>query len=123
VVVRAGGWVGAERGGGAAAGRGAATLVFELEEAAGMEGEVTDERGEPVGGARVVVRSRDGQVLADTKTTADGRWSAPDLPEGDVVVEAVPPTALAAILAPVTVESDVRRGHVTREVDLRFDRL
>jgi len=71
----------------------------------------------------VVVRSRDGQVLADTRTTADGRWSVPDLPEGDVTVEAVPPTALAAILAPVTVESDVRRGHVTREVDLRFDRL
>ena len=36
---------------------------------------------------------------------------------------AVAPAALAAILAPVTVESDVRRGHVTREVDLRFDRL
>lgn len=122
VVVRAGGWVGqsqtVER-----PDDGQAMLVFELDEAAGMEGEVTDERGEPVGGARVVVRSRDGQVLADTRTAADGRWSAPDLPEGDVVVEAVPPAALAAILAPVTVESDVRRGHVTREVDLRFDRL
>ena len=88
-----------------------------------MEGEVTDERGEPVGGARVRVRSRDGATLAETKTTADGRWSVPDLPEGDVVVEAIPPPALAEILAPVTVESDVRRGHVTREVDLRFDRL
>lgn len=122
VTIRAGGWVGqsqvVER-----PEEGSAEMVFELEEASGMEGEVTDERGEPVGGARIVVRSRDGQVLADTKTTADGRWSAPDLPEGDVVVEAVPPAALGAILAPVTVESDVRRGHVTREVDLRFDRL
>ena len=122
VLVRAGGWV-AQSQVVARPEAGPAALVFELDEAAGMEGEITDERGEPVGGARVVVRSRDGQVLADTKTTADGRWSAPDLPEGDVVVEAVPPTAMAAILAPVTVESDVRRGHVTREVDLRFDRL
>ena len=122
VVVRAGGWV-AQSQVVARPDGGQGTLVFELDEAAGMEGEITDERGEPVGGARVVVRSRDGQVLADTRTTADGRWSVPDLPEGDVTVEAVPPTALAAILAPVTVESDVRRGHVTREVDLRFDRL
>ena len=122
VAVRAGGWVGQSQVVARPDG-GQGTLVFELDEAAGMEGEITDERGEPVGGARVVVRSRDGQVLADTRSAADGRWSVPDLPEGDVTVEAVPPTALAAILAPVTVESDVRRGHVTREVDLRFDRL
>ncbi|MBL8976144.1 MAG: carboxypeptidase regulatory-like domain-containing protein, partial [Myxococcales bacterium] len=103
---------------------GAASLVFELDEAAGMEGEVTDERGEPVGGARVLIHSADGSaLLAETRTTADGRWSVPDLPEGDVRVEAIPPAALAAILAPVAMDSDVRRGHVTREVDLRFDRL
>lgn len=123
VVVRAGGWVAQseaiERPEG-----GTAALVFELDEAAGMEGEVTDERGEPVGGARVLVRSVDGSaLLAETKTTADGRWSVPDLPEGDVRVEAIPPAALASILAPVAMDSDVRRGHVTREVDLRFDRL
>lgn len=123
VVVRAGGWVAQseviERPEG-----GAATLVFELDEAAGMEGEVTDERGEPVGGAQVLVRSADGSaLLAETRTTADGRWSVPDLPEGDVRVEAIPPAALAEILAPVAMDSDVRRGHVTREVDLRFDRL
>ncbi len=123
VWVRAGGWVAQgeviERPEG-----GAATLVFELDEAAGMEGEVTDERGEPVGGAWVRVHSSDGSaLLAETKTTADGRWSVPDLPEGDVRVEAIPPAALASILAPVAMDSDVRRGHVTREVDLRFDRL
>ncbi|MBK7824404.1 carboxypeptidase-like regulatory domain-containing protein [Nannocystis sp.] len=123
VVVRAGGWVAQseliER-----PASGAATLVFELDEAAGMEGEITDERGEPVGGARVLVRSADGStLLAEAKTTADGRWSVPDLPEGDVRVEAIPPPALAEILAPVAMDSDVRRGHVTREVDLRFDRL
>ncbi len=123
VVVRAGGWV-AQSEVIDRPDSGEAELVFELDEAAGMEGEVMDERGEPLGGAQVIVRTRDGEtVLAETQTTADGHWSVPDLPEGDVTVEASPPPALAAILAPVTVESDVRRGHVTREVDLRLDRL
>lgn len=102
---------------------GPATLVVDLDEAAGIEGTVIDERGEPVGGARVLVRGESGAVLADVKTAADGRWSAADLPEGDVTVEAIPPTGLADLLAPVTLRTDVRRGHVTREVDLRFDRL
>ncbi len=122
VMVRAGGWVGQ----GETVARpasGEASLRFELDEAAGMEGEVADERGEPVGGARVQILSREGATLAETMTTADGRWSVPDLPEGDVVVEAIPPPALAEILGPVTVESDVRRGYVTRDVDLRLDRL
>jgi len=120
--VRAGGWVGQ----GEAVARpasGEASLRFELDEAAGMEGEVADERGEPVGGARVRILNRDGASLAEVMTTADGHWSAPDLPEGDVVVEAIPPPALSEILGPVTVESDVRRGYVTRDVDLRLDRL
>lgn len=122
VQVRAGGWVGQ----GETVARpasGEAGLNFELDEAAGMEGEVADERGEPVGGARVRILSREGATLAETRTTADGRWSVPDLPEGDVVVEAIPPPALAEILGPVTVDSDVRRGFVTRDVDLRLDRL
>ena len=122
VLVRAGGWVGQ----GEAVARpasGEASLRFELDEAAGMEGEVADERGEPVGGARVRILSREGETLAETMTTADGGWSVPDLPEGDVVVEATPPPALAEILGPVTVKSDVRRGYVTHDVDLRLDRL
>lgn len=99
-------------------------LVVDLDEASGIEGTVTDERGAPVGGATVVVRTRDGSaVLAEVRTAADGRWSAADLPEGDVEVEAIPPAGLADLLAPVTLRSDVRRGFVTREVDLRFDRL
>lgn len=123
VRVRAGGYVGAEqavrRPGG-----GRETLVVDLDEASGIEGTVTDERGEPVGGATVVVRTRDGSaVLAEVRTAVDGRWSAADLPEGDVEVEAIPPAGLADLLAPVTLRSDVRRGYVTREVDLRFDRL
>ncbi len=122
VLVRAGGWVGQGESVARPA-SGEASLRFELDEAAGMEGEVADERGEPVGGARVRILSRDGATLAEVMTTADGRWSAPDLPAGDVVVEAIPPPALSEILGPVTVDSDVRRGHVTRDVDLRLDRL
>lgn len=102
----------------------AGTLVLDLEEAAGLDGEVTDERGEPVANARVVVRTRDGHtVLAETTTDTEGRWSIEGLSEGDVMVEAIPPAGLDALLAPVTLQTDVRRGHVTREVDLRFDRL
>lgn len=103
---------------------GRAAQVFDLEEASGIEGRVIDERGEAVGGARVVLRAREGgTVLAEVTTAADGRWSAEGLPEGDVEIEAIPPAALADLLAPVTLQSDVRRGHITREVDLRFDRL
>ncbi len=103
---------------------GRAALVVDLDEASGIEGTVTDERGEPVGGAQVVVRTRDGSaVLAEVRTGVDGRWSVADLPAGDVEVEAIPPAGLADLLAPVTLRSDVRRGFVTRQVDLRFDRL
>ncbi|MFY0535340.1 hypothetical protein [Nannocystis pusilla] len=70
------------------------------------------------------MRTRDGNtVLAETTTDTEGRWSIEGLPEGDVTVEAIPPPGLAELLAPVTLQTDVRRGHVTREVDLRFDRL
>jgi protocatechuate 3,4-dioxygenase beta subunit len=123
VRVEAPGWVGAS----ASVTRpedGQATLVLDLDEAAGLDGEVLDERGEPVAGARLIVRTRDGNtVLAETTTDTEGRWSVEGLPEGYVSVEAIPPPGLADLLAPVTLQTDVRRGHVTREVDLRFDRL
>src|SRR5690606_11802339 len=102
----------------------AGSLVLDLDEAAGLDGEVTDERGEPVASARIVVRTRDGSVArAETTTDTEGRWSVEGVPEGDVMVEAVPPPGLDQLLAPVTLQTDVRRGHVTHEVDLRFDRL
>ncbi len=121
VAVHAGGWVG-QTDTVPRPRDGLADFSFELDEAAGMEGEVIDERGEVVGGAKIVIRDADGMVLAEVVTTADGHWSAPDLPEGPVLVEALPPATLAELLAPVTVRSDVRRGFVTREVDLKFDR-
>src|SRR5690606_36945040 len=63
----------------------AGSLVLDLDEAAGLDGEVTDERGEPVASARVVVRTRDGSVvLAETTTDTEGRWSVEGVPEGDV---------------------------------------
>ncbi|HEY8375448.1 MAG TPA: carboxypeptidase-like regulatory domain-containing protein, partial [Nannocystis sp.] len=103
---------------------GAGSLVIDLDEAAGLDGEVIDERGEPVAGARVIVRTRDGSaVLAETTTDTEGRWSVEGLAEGKLEVEAIPPPELAELLAPVRLQTDVRRGHVTREVDLRFDRL
>lgn len=124
VRVEAPGWVGVGNSVARPAGGAPATLVVDLDEAAGLDGEVTDERGEPVAGARLSVRTRDGNtVLAETTSDTEGRWSVEGLPEGDVTVEAIPPPGLAELLAPVTLQTDVRRGHVTREVDLRFDRL
>lgn len=103
---------------------GDAELTVDLEEGAGMEGSVQDERGEPVARARISIRDRrSGEILAEILSDADGTWRADRLPEGDVIVEAAPPEDLAEILAPVSENSDVLRGRVTRGVDLRFDRL
>ena len=41
--------------------------------------------GQPAGGVRIVLR-RDDQVLADTRTNADGYYSAPYLPPGEYEV-------------------------------------
>ncbi len=102
---------------------GAGEFTVELEEASGMQGVITDERGEPVAGATIIVRDLDGVEVARTTSRAGGFWQAMGLAEGDYEVEAIPPPTLQALLAPVAQDSDVLRGHVTREVDLRFDRL
>lgn len=100
-----------------------AQVEIELVEGGGMEGAVIDYRGDPVSGSRVVVRGADtGEVLAETTTSIGGRWSVAGLPEGDVEVQAFPPPSRQDDLAEVAQASDVLRGHVTREVDLRFDR-
>jgi protocatechuate 3,4-dioxygenase beta subunit len=92
-------------------------------EGGGLEGTVSDYRGDGVAGAHVVVRdASDHGVLAQTVSGAGGRWSVDGVPEGDVVVEVFPPDSRADDLAEVAQPSDVLRGHVTRDVDVRFDR-
>lgn len=98
-------------------------VLIELEEGGAIEGEITDERGEPVVGADIVVSTPAGDELARTRSSGRGAWRVDGLPEGEVVVKAEPPPALAALLAPLRERSDVRRGQVTRGVQLRFDRL
>jgi hypothetical protein len=98
-------------------------VLFELEEGGAIEGEVSDERGEPVVGATVVVSTPDGVELAQTTSRARGAWRVDGLPEGEVVIRAQPPSALVQLLAPLREHSDVKRGQVTRGVQLRFDRL
>jgi protocatechuate 3,4-dioxygenase beta subunit len=95
-------------------------ILVELTEGGTLEGRVTDDRGEPVAGALVTVRGMGG--VEEVETDASGHYRVSGLAEGEVVVAVEPPRELAAVLAPVTMESDVLRGRVTREVDLRFDR-
>jgi hypothetical protein len=98
-------------------------VLFELDEGGSIQGELTDERGEGVVGAVVVVSDPDGTQLAQTRTKLGGAWRVDGLPEGAVVIEVTPPSGLAELLAPIREESDVQRGQVTRGVQLRFDRL
>lgn len=103
---------------------GGASVVVDLEEGAAIEGRIRDDRGDPVDGAKIVIRHREsGEILAETRSDAAGLWRVERLPEGDVWVEAAPPAAMESLLAPLSEASDVLRGRVTRGVDLRFDRL
>ena len=82
-----------------------------------------DDLGEPVLG--VVVRLVDptsGLELGRATTDEDGRYRVEGVRPGDVLVLATPPPRLAQLLAPAQVASDIRRGLVTREVVVRFDR-
>ncbi len=94
--------------------------IIELEDGGAMRGVVTDEIGEVLRGARVVVTT-DG-ARSETRTGADGSWHVEGLPEGVVRVEARPPPERADGLRPATVDSDVRRGHTTRDVHIRLER-
>ena len=82
---------------------------------------VTDWRGDPIGGAHVVIKVGD-SVVAERRTDAKGQFSADGIPEGDVVLEAWPPTDREEDLAPVAQRSDVLRGRTTRGIDLRLER-
>lgn|GEM_PF-1995289 len=101
---------------------GRAELSVELTDGGSLAGRITDYRGDPVPGAKLVVKDADGAVVATTHSDAEGRWDAPGLPEGDYEVSATPPGARDDELAPDAQSTDIRRGHVTRGVDLRFDR-
>lgn len=101
---------------------GRAEVSVELTDGGSLSGRITDYRGDPVPGAKIEVRDASGAVLASTHSDAKGHWDAPGLPEGDYEVTATPPGARSEELAPDARSTDIRRGHVTRGVDLRFDR-
>jgi hypothetical protein len=97
-------------------------VTVELVEGGSMSGTIDDDIGEPVSNATIVVRSPGGELLGEARSNGRGEWSVDGIRAGDVVVEAEPPPALSAVLAPVRVESDVIRGEVTSAVRLRFER-
>lgn len=96
-------------------------IRVELSEGGGLRGRVIDYRGDAVAGVEVVVSAADGTELGRARTDARGRWALAGVPAGEVVVTADPPVEREEELAPATLGSDVLRGHVTRDVDLRFD--
>ena len=73
-------------------------------------------------GAEIAVLDAQGVKLGDTRSSSGGSWRIDGLPEGDITIEATPPDTLSAVLAPVSVSSDVLRGQTTKEVQLRFER-
>jgi phosphopantothenate synthetase len=74
-----------------------------------------------VAGATVVVRVGD-EAVEELHTSARGRFTASGIPEGDVVLEALPPGDREHELAAVSQRTDVLRGRTTRGIDLRFER-
>jgi hypothetical protein len=99
------------------------SVTVELVESGSIAGTIDDDIGDPVRNATVAILSRAGVKLGEAKSDGAGAWHVDGIPAGDVVVRAVPPGALSAALAPVSVNSDVLRGELTRAVRLRFDRL
>jgi hypothetical protein len=97
-------------------------LTVELDQAGSIEGVITDDVGDPVENAEVIVTDSTGTELARARSGAGGRFRVDGIPEGDVRVTADPPDALSANLAAVSEETDVRRGLVTRDVQLRLER-
>jgi hypothetical protein len=97
-------------------------IRVELSAGGGLRGRVIDYRGDPVAGVEVVVSDRDGTELGRARTDARGRWALAGAPAGDVRVTVEPPVEREEELAPAELETDVLRGHVTRDVDLRLDR-
>jgi hypothetical protein len=100
-----------------------AEVAVDLVEGGSLAGIVTDYRGDPVPGSRVIIRDAGtDDVLGDVRAGAGGRFRVDGIPEGDLVLEAFPPQAREEELAEVAQSSDVLRGRVTADVEVRFDR-
>lgn len=99
------------------------SVFFELVQGGRLEGRVTDFRGDPVSGAEIEVR-RPGEddALASTRSGRRGTYAFAGLPEGDVEVQAWPPTAREDDLDSEVLPSDVRQGHVTQDVVFKLPR-
>lgn len=95
--------------------------IVELAQGGALEGIVTDWRGDPVAGATVIVKVGDDTIL-ELHTSARGRFTTSGVPEGDVVLEALPPADREDDLAAVSQRTDVLQGRTTRGIDLRFER-
>jgi hypothetical protein len=101
---------------------GTVNVTVELLEGGSLSGTIDDDIGEPVSNATIEIRSPQGELLGEAHSNGRGEWQVHGIPAGEVVVRAEPPPALSAVLAPVSVESDVIRGEVTSAVRLRFER-
>ncbi len=98
------------------------SVRVELAVGGGLRGRVIDYRGDAVPRVQIVVRDEDEEIVGRTRTDGKGRWELFGIPVGDVEVSADPPLEREDELASASRASDVIRGHVTRDVDLRFDR-
>jgi len=95
----------------------------ELVEGGGIEGWVTDYRGDPVPNSEVqILDAATGDSLGTTRTAADGSWSFDGIREGAILLHAEPPADRNEELAETAQDADVLRARVTPGIDLRFDR-
>ena len=99
-----------------------AERTVELLAGGALSGVVTDDRAIPVVGAKLEVFAADGRTrLAQGRSGRKGRFSIEGVPEGDVVMRATPPRDRKDELVAVELETDVVRGEVTDDLELRFD--
>ncbi|MGH1343115.1 MAG: carboxypeptidase regulatory-like domain-containing protein [Nannocystales bacterium] len=105
---------------GPAAGR---DVFVELVLGGRLQGRVTDYRGDPVRGADVEVRRLgEDDAVATTRSGRRGSYVFEGLAEGDVEVQAWPPSAREDDLDTEVLRSDVRAGHVTDDVVFKLPR-
>nr|WP_275943142.1 carboxypeptidase regulatory-like domain-containing protein [Pseudenhygromyxa sp. WMMC2535] len=104
-------------------GSGRVELTVELTEGGSIAGVIDDDIGDPVVNATIRARSSSGELLGEARSDGRGRWRIDGVPPGDIRLSATPPEARAAGLAPIEdFETDVLRGELTKDVQLRFER-